>query len=410
MTKTRSYSSNHCVSQRKCSKGVDIMRFDPDNRQYIFSTEKHMDVPGVRAQLSEKKRRLREEQRTHPDKKGAPMWAPVLAAIVFIGAVAGIIIAAKSGHPAAAVCIFGGMFVAGGFAMIPKTRAGRERSNATNRVAGPLLMLVGLSVSVPMFLTDNLGSERTLPLLCAGMFASVGLLFLVHSLLRIYGTSNSCGLPIEGRCIGYAHMIVDQRGSHVESAEVFEYDYSGEHYESVNEVFRREADAEIGETVTMRLNPRIPSEVFYAAPRKGRNTGNFILAAFSACVLAIGVVFGILTLNGTIGNGGSGQSISANGKHVLNDAVIEKKIGDHETPWEVSLYTVMEKYEEDGVYYLRFSNKKRQSAEKTVWEQYELHDAYYFVQNTGTDKIIGIYKYKEWDYQGSHPLSDLREE
>ena len=384
------------------------MRYDPDDLQYIFNTEKHMDVSGVKAQLSEKKQRLREEQRNHPDKKGTPIWASVLVIIGFFGVAAAIIAAAQTGHPAAAVCIFGGIFVAFGFVMIPKSRAGRERYGVTNLVIGLLIMLIGLSVSVPMLLTDKLGSDRAFLILAAGVFASVGLFFLVQSLFRIYSTGSSNGIPVEGRCIGYAHMIVNQRnGSHVESSEVFEYDYAREHYEAVNEAFRREPDAEIGETVTMRLNPRIPAEVFYAAPRKGRNTGNFVLAAFSALFVAVGIVLGVLTWNGTIGN--DVQNTTANGKYVLTDAVIEEKIGDRETPWDISLRSVAEKYEEDGVYYLRFSDDILQSAEKDVWEQFELHDAYYFVRNTGTGKLIAVLRYQEWDYQGSHPLSDLRE-
>ena len=81
------------------------MRYDPDDRQYIFNTEKHMDVPGVRTQLSEKKQRLREEQHDHPEKKGAPMWASVLVMIGFIGFIIGEIVLTKSGHPAVAVCL-----------------------------------------------------------------------------------------------------------------------------------------------------------------------------------------------------------------------------------------------------------------------------------------------------------------
>ena len=386
------------------------MQFDPYSRQYIFHTEKYMEVSGVRMLLSEKKQRLREEQRYDPDKKGTPVWASVLAVIAFIGFVAGIIVAVRTGHPAVAVCIFGGMFVIGGLAMIPKTRSERKRYGATNLVSGLMLMLVGLSVSVPMFLIDNIGRDRALPLLCAGMFASVGLLFFVQSLFRIYGTSNSYGIPVEGRCIGYAHMIVDQRGgSHVESSEVFEYDYAGEHYTSVNEAFRYEPDAEIGETVTMRLNPRFPSEVFYTAPRKGRNIRHFAMAAFSALFVAIGIGIGVLALSGKIGNNGSGKSTAANGKYALTDAVIEEKIGDHETPWEISLYNVAEKYEEDGAYYLRLSNDSLQSIDKSVWDQFELNDAFYIVRNTDTGKLIAIANEKDWEYQGSHPLSDMRE-
>ena len=384
------------------------MRFDPDDRQYIFNTEKHMDVSGVRIQLSEKKQRLREEQHNHPEKKGTPVWASVLVVIGFIGFIIGEIVLIKFGHPAAAVCLFGGMFVAFGFVMIPKTRVSRERYGVTNFVIGMMIMLIGLSVSVPMLLIDKLGSDRAFLILAAGMFASIGLFFLVQSLFRVYRTGNTYGIPVEGRCIGYAHMIVNQKnGSHVESSEVFEYDYAGEHYESVNEAFRHEPDAEIGETVTMRLNPRIPSEVFYSAPRKGRNTGHFVLAAFSALFVAVGIVLGVLTLNGTIGN--NVQNPGENGKYMLTDAVIEEKIGENETPWDISLYNIVEKYEEDGVYYLRFSNDPKISTDKEKWDQYELNDTFYIVRNTGTGELIAVYDYKEWDYHGSHPLSDMRE-
>ena len=385
------------------------MQYHPDDRKYIFNTEKHMDVSGVSAQLSEKKQRLKEEQHRHPDKKETPVWASVLVVIAFIGLIVGTIVAAQSGHPAVAVCIFGGMFIVLGFVMIPKTRAGRERYGVTQFVIGLMAILLGLSVSVPMLLIDKLGSNRAFALLGAGMFASGGLFFLVYSLFRIYSTSNRNGIPVEGRCIGYAHMIVNQRGPHVESSEIFEYDYAGEHYTSVNEAFRYEADAEIGETVTMRLNPRIPSEIFYAAPRKGRNTGYFALAAFSALFVAIGIVLGVLALNGTIGNNVQNQNTTANGKYALTDAVIEEKIGDHETPWEISLINVAEKYEEDGVYYLRFSNDIPQSTAKDKWDKFEVNDAYYIVRNTDTGKLIAVVNYKEWEYQGSHPLSDMRE-
>ena len=383
------------------------MRYDPDNRQYIFHTEKHMDVPGVRTLLSEKKQRLKEEQHNHPEKKGTPLWASVLVVIGFLGFIIGEIVLIKFGHPAVAVCLFGGIFVAWGFVMIPKTRANRERYGVTYFVIGMMIMLIGLSVSVPMLLIDKLGSDRAFLILVSGMFASIGLFFLVHSLFRIYSTSNSHGIPVEGRCIGYAHMIVNQRGAHVKSTEVFEYDFEGEHYESVNEAFRFEPDAEIGETVTMRLNPRIPLEVFYSAPRKGRNTGHFVLAAFSTLFVAVGIVLGVLTLNGTIRN--NVQNPSGNGKYLLTDAVIEEKIGDNETPWDISLYNIAEKYEKEGVYYLRFSNDPLISTDKEIWDQFELNDAYYIVRNTDTGQLIAVANYKEWDYQGSHPLSDMRE-
>ena len=61
------------------------------------------------------------------------------------------------------------------------------------------------------------------------------------------------------------------------------------------------------------------------------------------------------------------------------------------------------------MYYLRFSSDIPQSTDKDKWDQFEVNDAYYIVRNTATGKLIAVLNEKEWDYQGSHPLSDLRE-
>ena len=384
------------------------MLYDPDNLQYVFNKEKYMDVTGVITQLSEKRKRLREERLDDPDKKITPAWVSALVAAAFIGIIIGMIVAVKLGHPTVAVCIFGGMFVAFGIAIIPKNRDSLEERGVKQLISGIMIMLIGLSVCVPMLFMKRIGYDRAFLILAAGMFTSCGLIFLIQALFNIHSTSDRYGIPVEGRCTGYAHMIVSQKhGSHVESAEVFEYDYEGEHYESVNGAFRREAEAEIGETVTMRLNPRIPTEVFYAAPRRGRNSGHIGLAAFSSIFVAVGIFLGIFAMNGTIGN--DAQQRNTNGKHILTDAAIEEKIGDSETSWEISLRTVEDKYEDDGVYYIRFSGDLLNSAQKDLWDKFELNDAYYFIRNTDTDELVAVQPYKEWEYQVSHPLSDLRE-
>lgn len=383
------------------------MLYDPDNSQYIFNTEKHMDVSSVVTQLSEKRHRLIEKKRDDPDVRITPVWVSVLVAIAFIGLIIVMIFAVQTGYPAVAGCIFGGIFVAAGIAVMPKTRTARERNGVKQMISGIIITLIGLSVCIPMLLIKHIGNDRAFLILTAGMFTSSGLFFFIHSLFSIYSTSSKYGIPVEGRCTGYAHMIVNNRGSHVESAEVFEYDYNGELYESVNGAFRHEADAEIGETVTLRLNPRNPSDIFYAAPRKGKNSGYIGMAAFSSIFVAVGIILGILAVNGKIEN--KAQSKNANGKHILTDASIEEKLGDSETPWEISLRTVTDKYEDDGVYYVRFSGDLLNSAQKDIWDKFELNDSYYFIRNTSTNELVAVVNDKEWDYRGSHPLSDLRE-
>ena len=383
------------------------MLYDPDNPEYIFNEEKYMDVSGVVTQLSEKRRRLLEKKRDDPDVRITPVWVSVLVVIVFIGLIIVMATAVKTGHPAVAACIFGGIFVVGGIAVMPKTRNARELYGVKRLINGIIITLIGLSVCVPMLLIKHIGNDRAFLILAAGMFASCGLLFFIQALFNIFSTSSRYGIPVEARCTGYAHMVVNNRGSHVESAEVFEYDYEGERYESVNGAFRHAADAEIGETVTIRLNPRVPYDIFYEAPRKGRNSDYIVMAAFSSIFVIVGIILGIFAINGDIEN--KAQSRNANGKHILTDAVIEEKIGDSETPWNISLRTVEDKYEDDGIYYVRFSGDLLNSAAKDLWDKFELNDSYYFIRNTATEELIAVVNDKEWDYRGSHPLSDLRE-
>ena len=406
------------------------MRYNPDDRQFIFNTEKHMDVSTVTTQLAEKHQRLREEQRlrvqqqlregkvlreetekqhNQPDTEENPTWFNILAGIVFLGFLFGSIILGLTDHSEVGVSLFGGLFVIFGFSTMLKKLTNREERNVKNFVIALMIILIGLSFAVPMLLTDKLGSDRALTILYCGSFVTCGLYVLVSASFDIYSAGGRNCIPVEGRCICYAHMIEFQKYSYIKSSEVFEYDYAGEHYESVNEVFRCEPDAEIGETVTLRLNPHIPSEVFYSASRKGRNSSHFISAVIGAAVLAVGIFLGVLALNGTFENDVPDQNTNANGKYVLSDAVIEEKIGDSETPWDISLYNIAEKYEKDGVYYLRFSNDPLISTDKEKWDKFELNDAYYIVRNTDTGKLIAVLNSKEWDYQGSHPLLDMRE-
>lgn len=387
------------------------MRYDPEYAGWAFSTEKRMEKNVVRQMIRANYERQRQMKANDPKK---PAWKNALFLVLIFAAVAGVFIAALSANTLAAVALFGCIFFAlGAKSLVTGRSSAPPQRGLLVRGSGLVLILMGLCVILPVLLSGRIGQAKAFILMGGALFTVAGLFAAAYAIRTAYHSGANYGLPVEAQCIGYVHKIVSSRNSsHVEAAEVFEYDYDGEHYTAVNSVFRRTPAAEVGEYAELRINPDMPDEFFYSGA-KSTALANFIGILFSfafvaaGCFLLWGALSGRLTIPQNEEKPRS-NNVTVSGGSELTDAQIQQEIGADKKDWEVCLYRVMDKRLIEDEYVVNLSGGLPVSCTKDVYDALKLGGDYIVITDSDCENVYWFLPMESYIYTGDHIVSDFR--
>ncbi len=387
------------------------MRFDPEYPGWAFSTEKMMQKSVVRQIIQANYARHRQMKANEPKK---PAWVTALLIILIFVVVAGVFISAAASQPLAAVALFGCVFIVLGLKSLITGKTGTPMQRGLLvRGSGLILILLGLCVIVPVLLSDRIGKPTAFIVMGGALFTAAGLFATVYAIRTAYHSRADYGLPVDACCIGYVHKIVSSRhSSHVESAEVFEYDYEGEHYRAVNSIFRRTPSAEVGDYAELRINPNMPDEFYYSGS-KSNTLANFIGILFSAVFVAAGcfLLWGALSGRLTIPQNDERprtQTEPVPQVSEIDDSQIQQQIGADKKDWEVGLYKVLDKKRIENDYVAFFSGRLPVSCTKDVYDLLKEDAEYILITDSDCENVYWILPMNTYIYSGEHIVNDFR--
>ena len=405
-----------------------VMRYDPDNVNLIYDSRQFLSVEDERDLIVQQREQIIRGgfKQLHPKTlAAAPLqtFLSILALLLFLGLIAGFIVALKMGHPAIGMMLFGTLFLAGGLMMAFSGKSAEDNSVDSahgTRTVGVLFAMLGLMFIVSMALIPVIGPAHAFIGLAGAGFAWGGSFFSLDVIRQMRRTRKTYGEMVPARCIGYARSIhhTKNRSPWLRTHEIFEYEYNGECYQAINpESSDRNAMMPVGEQVEVHIHPKRPDEPVYADD--GRSPVSSSIAGLSFCSLFVIVGTGLLlfTVFGDVDEADfkvynrlapqSSESTLENGKDALTDEIIQSQTGDPAINWEIAKYKITEKYQDEkDRYLLRFSDGTIHAARKEVWDTYKTGLAFYQITDAENGKSLAVYDCASWEYTGEHTLAD----
>jgi len=379
------------------------MRYDPDNANWIYDSRQFLSANEEHDLIAQQ----REQQirnglkQLHPKNLGASplqIFSSILALLLFFGLIAGFIVALKTGHPAIGTMMFGALFLIGGLMMAVSGKAESDNSAETAlsaRTVGVMFALLGLIIIVSMALIPVTGPARAFIGLAGAGFAWGGLFFSLDVIRQMIRARKTYGETVPARCIGYARSIrhAKNRSPWLRTHEIFEYEYNCELYQAINpESSDRNAMMPVGELVDAGI---VFCSIFVIV-----GTGLLLFAGFGDVDDADFKVRNRFDPESSL-------STLENGKYALTDEIIQSKIGDQETNWEIAKYEITDKYQDEEYgYVIGFSDGTLHAASKEVWDTYKIGLVFYQLSSAETGDYLGVYNCETWEYTGKHTLAD----
>lgn len=396
------------------------MRFDEDLKYYYFSENSRTDDEERSIIYEHSKDILKgylkrtfgpEETMGATIKKFAPV-------VVFFVVVILLIIFSLNKMVAPLLYTFGGVFVVAGILLaLPGKQTDDEMPNTSKiprGVGSAMAILVGLAVIIPTILAPKYGYAKCFLAGGASWFAAGGLFMIVYTIIGMARFSRAKRNPVQGRCIGYIKMLEgDNSGSthgrmYVVGAPVFEYTKNGTTYRAFQEDNLRTGrlTPEVGEPVILGTLPEDPYAVFYH-----QNTGAKVFAfVLSVIAIAAGIFLFCMMPKITDSNGfhvttmGGGTTLA---KAKITDADLESRLGTDN--YTIEYLTVKSLYEEDGTWYVEFTNGTRNKLAAGAEKGFSEGMTIYLVKPEDKGKSAVTFLADDYEYTGSHTVVGLPE-
>ncbi|MBO7424070.1 MAG: hypothetical protein J6U23_00180 [Clostridiales bacterium] len=396
------------------------MRFDEDLKYYYFSENSRTDDEERSIIYEHSKNIIRGYiKRTFgPEKSlGANIkkFAPV---VIFFVVVILLIIFSLNKMVGPILYTFGGIFVVAGILLaLPGNQIDDEKPSTSKIPRGlgsAMAILVGLAVIIPTILAPKYGYAKCMVAGGASCFAAAGLFFIIYTIIGMARFSRAQSNPVQGRCIGYIKMLEGSENDagpgrlFVVGTPVFEYTKNGTTYRAFQENNMRTGrlTPEVGETVILGTLPEDPYAVFYH-----KNTKAKIFAfVMSAIAIAVGIFLFIMIPKVTDSNGFRVNTMGGDvqiAKAQFNDKDIEKKIGTSD--YTIEYLTVKSVYEEDGTWYVEFTNGRKSKLGAGVEKEYSDGMSVYMIIPDDRTKGIITFLAEDYEYAGSKPVEGLPE-
>ncbi|MCR5803280.1 MAG: hypothetical protein K6G47_03370 [Clostridia bacterium] len=394
------------------------MRFDEELKYYYFSENSRTDDEERSIIYEHSKNIIRGYiKRTFgPEETPAANIKKFAPVVVFFVVVILLIIFSLNKMVGPILYTFGGIFVVAGILLaLPGNQIDDEKPSTSKIPRGlgsAMAILVGLAVIIPTILAPKYGYAKCMVAGGASWFAAAGLFFIVYTIIDMARFSRAQKDPVQGRCIGYIKMLEGSENDarpgrlFVVGTPVFEYTKNGTTYRAFQENNMRTGrlTPEVGETVILGTLPEDPYAVFYH-----KNTKAKIFAfVMSAIAIAVGIFLFIMIPKVTDSNGFRVNTMGGDvqiAKAQFNDKDIEKKIGTSD--YTIEYLTVKSVYEEDGTWYVEFTNGRKSKLGAGVEKEYSDGISIYMIIPDDKTKGIITYLAEDYEYAGSKPVVGL---
>ena len=398
------------------------MRFYEDLNYYYFSTNPVTDEEErsiiIESQIQNAKDYLRKSFKPEPTLKGNIVKYSAL--VVFLIAVALLVIFSINRMVAPILYTFGGLFVLFGIGVaIPgKTEEQAielpQQAKMPKGLGSAILIGLGLTIIMPAIIAPKYGYSKAAVACCAMMFFLTGLFFIAYTISGMLRFSRASKETVTGRCIGYIKMLDDNNGGDqhhhpatIVGTPVFEYTYNGAQYKAFQEDNLKTGilKPDVGEVVELGILPDEPYSIFCH-----KNTGGKVLAivisliALGAGIFLFTVVPSVNDNNGFSVNTAGGQVVMARAK--FDDKLIESYISTDD--FTIEYVTVSTINEVDGATVIGLSNgDARIIAESDKDMFYEGVGVYIITPSNGQRGVNFVADV--WEYSGSRDVIGLPE-
>ena len=401
------------------------MRFDPDNPKYVFGTKQILtydDRNMVRKQLFQQAMdTLRnafdlsafdEDGRRKPNSPASR----IIPLIVGLSVMLGIVISAVTGHPRAAIGIFGGAVLLIGLSVIITNKESEYDSNNTGLKPwqnGLWISGVGAIGVIGPVLSNFYSVTQVILLAMGAVFSLAALLMIIIQFSNRKKQDPDYGNKVEGECIGYIRTLEsnsDSHISHIISAAVFEYYIDGEKYTAIdgNSTWD-DPVTPVGSTVELNVNPSDPYDVRYNQELKPNRVGFAAGLIFALIFAAAG---GFLIWYGASHDFSESSKNSVvqreDGRYEITDSMISDEIGRKDDEWRIEYYSVTDKFkDENGNTIIEFSDGSLQlSPDKKTSDSYTVGMHFYQIVDAENGDPLLIYSAEKFVYAGSKKVKE----
>ena len=395
------------------------MRFYEDLKAYYFSKNPETDAEERSLIYEQTKDYIKDYLHTtfKPADTAEGTVKKFFPIVIFVIAVALLIIFSINKMISALIFTFGGLFILFGVAFFLPGNKNQEaaelpqHSKVPKAIPGAAMIAFGLGVIVPAVFAPTIGYAKAFAAGGGTWFVLGGLFFIVYTGIGFLRFSKASKNTVQGKCIGYIKQIESSKSDTVNyhrlyiiGAPVFEYTINGVTYQAFQEDNMRTGKLTpyVGDTVELGVMPDDPYAVFYH-----KNTGAKIFAiVMSVIVLAAGVfIFCMLpSINdngGFVVNTMGGQTRLAKAK--FDDKTIAKYIT---VDYTIEYVKVTGTHENNGMPAVDLSNGRGLILQEKEKDKYPVGTEIYVVYPVDGSASLN-FRAEEWEYAGTHEVKGL---
>lgn len=387
------------------------MRFDPESKAYIFSTDQFID-PQQEAEIFSEDRSRKVETIKSFIKPGMGQTGSVVSAmpgktiivlIVIALVVAAFIVFAKLSFFRVVVGLFGALFVFFGLLMIFSKSEENYSANGTGMkqsTNGLFVLLIGAVILGGAVISNYLPASQVLVVGAGALFVLSGLLFVGSYVSERIRAGGLVGEQISAECIGYVRSVATSGENnsyrYIVASPVLEYYYNGSQYTAVDSrrFQKNDMPVALGETIDVTIDTKDPYYVT-SMVKKNEKTGSVVMqTVFPMIFVFIGAAIMWFGLTHDM----SQYEVRNNKLPSLTDEVVEKKIGEHD--WTIEKITVSDKRYDDEVdsWLIVYGKDRYFACTQEIAEDYKIGDDYYLVFNDD-ENIKAVYRADDWNYE-----------
>ncbi len=318
----------------------------------------------------------------------------------------------------ALIFTFGGIFIAFGImALLPGNKDQQvelpQQAKIPRGVGAAIAIMIGLAVIIPAIIAPKFGYTKSFLIAGGAWFTLAGLFFIVYTIIGMARFSRAQKNSVQGKCIGYIKMLEGSGSDNsyhqrriVTGTPVFEYTIRGITYKAFQEDNMRTGrlTPNVGDTVDLGVLPEDPYAVFYH-----KNTNARVIAfVLSIMALAAGIFLFCMVPKFDDSKGFRVNTMGGDvqiAKAQFNDKDIEKKIGTSD--YTIEYLTVKSVYEEDGTWYVEFTNGRKSKLGAGAEKEYSDGMSVYMIIPDDKTKGVITFLAEDYEYAGSKPVVGL---
>lgn len=394
------------------------MRFEPDSsgeyKGYVFTAQQFLtseDEARITDEIVDKGMELMQRSVSNSPNTVASKLVIALIIAYFIAFIVSAMI-----KPVICVALFGSIFLLLGIYMFfkkediqiyqPDSLAISQRAN------GLLVAAIGGSVTGGAVASFYVGVDKAAVTGGAVLFLIVAVFMLITALKDLLSGTSAFGESTEAECIGYARSFVRSGKSNRRSmtyAYVFKYYVDGEELMAIDRRARYDSSPQLspGSVADITVSRRDKYEVSYNEFSKGLLGETILKLVFALGFL--GASLCMFYFGADIQPEVRSKAVyTTDGRREFDDGYVNELLGISSDKWEISEYTVMDKYlDDDGVWIIELSNGTKSTAPSDkVAESYYVGLDFYEVFDSTTGRALTMFKASEWSYTGEKTVTD----